>query len=461
MGRGRVSAGDGRARLRNRSDPGDEARHQDPHAESAPFRRRALPLPRRATLRPENGGSGKMDRDRVSARKLHLMFLCGEYPPSPHGGIGTIVQLLARRLVEVGVQVTVIGTYVGLPADEHSSDEGVAVIRLASKGSGFYALVDERRQWRFITEYSQANSVDAIEGSELAFWAAPRRTPLRVIRMHGGHRFFADAAGNPTKPLRAWLEKRSFERADGLIAVSQYVGERTFALLQVRGQVFEVIPNVADTRLFSPDPSVHRERGSVFYFGALCEKKGVRQLLQAWPSVVDARPEARLTLAGRDTKTGPDGLSYRAAVLDEVPRDVVRTIEFLGYVPHQEIPTLLSRSELCVLPSHMEAHPLAWLEVMSSGTPLIGGDVGPARETILPGVTGELVDPHDPVAIGSLIIELLADRPRRELLGSEGARAVADYTVDRCAERTVDFYNRLLGASGAAGAATPGPPTQR
>lgn len=61
---------------------------------------------------------------------MHICYLCSEYPPAPHGGIGTFVQTTARALVGRGHHVTVIGfNDVDLPAKEDDAGFKCSVCR--------------------------------------------------------------------------------------------------------------------------------------------------------------------------------------------------------------------------------------------------------------------------------------------------------------------------------------------
>ena len=157
---------------------------------------------------------------------MHICFLCNEYPPSQHGGVGTAVQTLARGLMERGHQVTVVGLY-SLYGDEEDDDRGVRVVRLARSRipkTGF--IVNGARLRRALYEINGRCPIDVLEGPESSLATVPSDFPAhKVIRMNGGHHFFSVELGEKPKPWRSWLERRSFDRADSICAVSRYVAE--------------------------------------------------------------------------------------------------------------------------------------------------------------------------------------------------------------------------------------------
>lgn len=376
---------------------------------------------------------------------LHLCFLCNEYPPEPHGGVGSLVQALGRALVARGHDVTVLGVSASRPGVE--DDEGVRVVRLPHarlRGTGF--VVHGRRLRRALAQVHRERPVDVVEGQEGALAVLPRRRPYRtVIRMNGGHHFFATTLGRAPRPWRSWIERRSFRRADHLCAVSAYVGETTRSLLHLGDRPITVLPNAVDTERFRPS-AVDGDPNRIAFAGTLCEKKGIRQLLEAFPAVLARHPDAQLDVAGRDW-VDEDG-SFRARLEAALDPDTAAHVHFLGPVDHEALPDVLARASVCAFPSHMEAMPLAWLEGLAVGRPVLAGDIGPAPEVIEDGVSGVLCDPFDPAAIADALNALLDDGARRAALGREARRrAESEFSIRVMVERNEAFFSACATAA--------------
>ncbi len=384
---------------------------------------------------------------------MHIAFICNEYPPGPHGGIGTWTRTMARRLVADGHRATVIGTY-STVSDQVDDDRGVQVIRLGSTSrlAGVRAVLDQRRLWQRLAAAHAEHPLDVVEGPEPSLWAAPRRTGFpTVVRMHGGHRFFAEAEGRPTAPIRRRVEARSVRRADDLVAVSAYVAGRTRQLLVLGDREVTVIPNPVDVDQFAPstlprsgsaEPSGQRD--IVLFLGTVCEKKGVRQLVEGFPTVVARVPDARLLVAGRDQLDPASGTSFTERLRSSVPADLTDSIEFVGPVDHEDVAALIARADVCAMPSHMEAQGLVWLEVMASGRALVASTAGPGPEIVEDGVSGVLVDPHDPDAISGAIIALLTDGELRTRVADGGRTRVVDrFSLDQLVEVNVAHYRTV------------------
>ena len=75
---------------------------------------------------------------------MHLVYLCGEYPPASHGGIGSFTRAMAHAMTARGHTVTVLGVQRGLSAVPDERDGLVRVLRLPSCGGGVGALADAR-----------------------------------------------------------------------------------------------------------------------------------------------------------------------------------------------------------------------------------------------------------------------------------------------------------------------------
>jgi glycosyltransferase involved in cell wall biosynthesis len=369
----------------------------------------------------------------------------------PHGGVGSFTQGLATALVRRGHQVTVIGIY-PVKRTIVSDDCGARVIRVPHSQiprTGF--LVNQLRLSRALKAVHRERPIDAIEGPEGAFAMIGKRFPApKVIRMHGGHRFFFTTLGQQPRPWRSWLESRSFACADHLCAVSHFVANTTGRLLHLGNRPISVLPNPVDTDMFRPRADATEDPGLMVFVGAICEKKGIRQLVEAMPLIRQAVPDVRLHAYGRDTHTGTPPQSFMDTLRRLVPADMADRIIFKGAIERRKVPEVLARASVCVFPSHMEALPIAWLEAMSMGKAVIASRTGPGPEVIENGVSGLLCDPHDPRSIAQAATLALQQPLLRERLGQAArARVLAHFAEDVMVGRNESFYRECVGRSGA------------
>ncbi|MDQ3010054.1 MAG: glycosyltransferase family 4 protein [Acidobacteriota bacterium] len=359
--------------------------------------------------------------------------------------MGSFTQTLARALAARKHQVSVVGFYPRHRAGEEN-DEGVSIIRLPHAelaGTGF--IINGSRLRGALRQLHSRTPINIIEGPELSLAIIPEDFPAaKVIRMNGGHQFFAATLKAKPRRWRSWLERRSFSRADHLCAVSHYVAETTRGLLQLGDQPIEILPNPVDTSRFQPKLPEFEEDGLILFAGTVCEKKGVRQLVQAIPQIVAAAPNARLWIAGRDWHDPHTGESFIEKLRRMIPAELTDRIIFKGMVEHAQLPEMMAQASVCVYPSHMEAMPLAWLEGLAMGKAVVASQTGPGPEAIEDGVSGLLCNPHDPGSIAEKIILLLKDGDlRRRLKQQARQRAVNLFAVEALASRNEEFYSRI------------------
>jgi glycosyltransferase involved in cell wall biosynthesis len=379
---------------------------------------------------------------------MHICFITSEFPKTgfPHGGVGTFVATLGKALVQKGIEVSVVGlNYVDKEEKEHV--DGINVYRVTSKKvKGLQWYYNTQAVARQIKEVHKNTTIDFVETAELGLAFLPRIKTIQYgIRMHGGHHFFAKAENRKVEWWKVFQEKRSFRKADCILAVSNYVAETTRELLHLTNKSVKVIYNPIDMNKFHQSDIHKIEQHSLFFAGTLIEKKGIRQLVQSLNYLVDKYPDVHLYIAGRDANLPGTNIPYRPILEKEINEKIKTHITFLGVVPNTEIKNHIERAQICCYPSHMEAMPLAWLEVLAMGKTFIGGITGPGPEAVLNGVTGILANPHDPKDIAEKI-KFLFDNPEKgiEMGTAARARVLKEFDIEVIVERNIDFFSKHL-----------------
>lgn len=379
-----------------------------------------------------------------SSKPLELCFICPEYPPGPHGGIGTMTQVLARALVARGHGVRVIGVYRrDYPAPDYEVDQGVRVWRRRAHPYHLGWVADRYQLFRVVASWSRRREIDVVEVPDYGGWAAgwPRlRVPV-ITRLHGSGTYFRAEAGRPARRTTFWLERAAFNRADAWCAVSRYTAERTRCLFG--------LPRGPGALLYNPVDQCFEVRplaGScdVVFAGALAAKKGIISLIRAWPRVLDACSGARLHTFGKDV-TAPGGGSMQAYLRTQLDDETAKTVLFHGHVAREELFRAYQGARLAVFPSYAEAFALAPLEAMACGCPVIHTRRGPGPELICDDRDGLLVDPDRPEEIGAAIVRLLADDQAATRLGQAGqARARDCFSLPVLVPQNEAFYASCL-----------------
>jgi glycosyltransferase involved in cell wall biosynthesis len=161
----------------------------------------------------------------------------------------------------------------------------------------------------------------------------------------------------------------------------------------------------------SPDSPV------VCFVGRLDEQKGIVFLLDAWKHILIRHPEARLVLVG-------DG-NLRDRVRNYVDQyGLAGSVHLAGF--RKDVPHLLSRSTLLVLPSLWEGFGYAAVEAMAAGLPVVATATSSLPEVVEDGKTGILVEPRNSRAIADAVTGLLNNITLARRLGEFGRRRVRE-----------------------------------
>lgn len=376
---------------------------------------------------------------------MHIVFITGEYPSlnEKHGGVGTFVKVLAMQLRIREVKVSVVGIY-NLSKDESFVEEGIDIYGVAAsrwKWGKFYQ--NSRRLRKALTAIHCKNPIDIVEGAELTFAFFPYNTPYKkVIRMHGGHHFFAVTLGKQPALWRSFQEKQSFKKADSVIAVSNYVGQKTEELVNIN-EGFKVIYNPIDTNRFYHSDSQKVLPNTLLFIGTVCEKKGVRTLLKAMDKVVDEIPDVVLNIIGRDWFY-PDGKSYKAEMQGLMSNTLKEHVHFIGVVPHDELPQWIEKSEVCIYPSLSESFGLTVLEAQSMAKSVLISDIEVFKEIVSEKEAiffkkGEAID------LSGKLINLLHNKAEAVEMGIRARKNILDrFDIKKIVEENIHYYKTII-----------------
>jgi glycosyltransferase involved in cell wall biosynthesis len=204
-----------------------------------------------------------------------------------------------------------------------------------------------------------------------------------------------------------------------------------------------VVPNGIDMRVFSPRPQKQTRAelglGDLPLFvcaGRLDPGKGTHHAIRALALLADRGHAATLAVLGE----GPEQERLEALAGD---LGLASRVVFTGPQPHDVLVLYLAAADAFLFPTELnEAAPLAPLQALACGTPVIASGVGSIPELIeRPGENGLLVRPGEPEALAAAMQRVLLDANLRQRLRRGGiARARAEYTLEKMVERTLAVY---------------------
>ena len=378
---------------------------------------------------------------------MHICFITNEYPKHnfPHGGVGTFIKVFAKQLNSCNYKVSIVGINNYTKVDEHEDDGGISVYRLKPKKlKGITWLLNNLSINSKIKSIDKTHKIDIIETAELglAFISKIKSTKY-LIRLHGGHHFFAESENRKVTKWKAFQEKRSFKRADGFVAVSNFVKSHTEKYLSYHNKPLVVLSSPVNTDLFTPNDNFSIDNNNITFVGTVCEKKGIRQLILAMGALNRNYPELRLNIYGRDWLFN-NGESYIQMLKNNYSDIIEKCISFKGSVPYNEVPNVYSKAVVCVFPSHMETQGLVALEAMLMQKAVIFTQNGPGPELIKDKETGLLCNPIDPEDIKNKI-EWILNHPaeRKEIAKRARDFAYENFKLEILTKKNIEFYNLL------------------
>ncbi len=341
-----------------------------------------------------------------------------------YGGIGVANQGVAEWLAKQGLDVHVVCISPGGACGVHNAN-GVTVHAAAGCSVRRIGGLATRFHVSRVTAHVMGRADGVVICSDYAgplVWKGFRQ-PL-VTELHGCATLNAAATGTRLSPLHRWLERRTVAMADSIRAVSRYTGSVTLRLMGLN-TAFRVVPNAVDLDVF-PYRIGGEPSGGVVFVGKLSSLKGVHVLAEAVGDVFASVRGATLTFVGHDTNEGGSPVAQR--LLASVGASHRDRVLFTGRLARDGVAARLRAADVFVLPSVVEAQPIAVLEAMASGAAVVASRRGGIPEVVADGVTGLLADPESPQTFSSAIRLLLEDHDlRRGLVVSARSQVEAAY----------------------------------
>lgn len=382
----------------------------------------------------------------MSRRVSRVVF----FEPYPHlyGGGQRSTHLLASALIGQGWWVTVITPAIGAMTDRLSADAIPWLVvplpaelgTFGHRTTGLAALRAMSRlpiAWVRLAATIRHLRPDIIHATNVrgAVLAGPVGRALRIPVVWHVHQSEARSALNRlASGLAARVVIPSPSGLPGLVGV--------------RPERVIIIPNGVTPEAFKVDLDrrasnleVRSDSGPTLVTAArLIPEKGLDVLVEAIPLLLLEHPDLLVIVFGAPQEGYEEHYRHLAEIIAERRLGTVMT--FAGDV----------RSPFChyanariyVQPSRSEVLPLAILEAMAVGLPIVASDVGGVSDLVEHGRTGLLVPPDDPPALAGAIHSLLVDPDRAAVLGRAGAdKALAGFSVEVMTKRWQSLYDEL------------------
>ena len=258
--------------------------------------------------------------------------------------------------------------------------------------------------------------------TEASCWAAPTLVTLHV----------------PLTPAELRPEAQSgpvTRRADWVVACSRSLLNETRAMMP------EITSRSSFVHTGLPMPSLPPaapvlDPPTLLCIGRLVKQKGFERAIEALAIIRARLPTARLIIAGDGELR--EALERRAAALG-----VADAVELTGWVQPRDVPALLNRASVVVVPSQWESFGLVALEAAQMARPVIAFRVGGLPEIVADGRTGLLVDAGDTTALAAAILRALLKPGEAAEMGRRARERAKTFSAVRYADAFEAVYRRL------------------
>jgi alpha-1,3-rhamnosyl/mannosyltransferase len=228
------------------------------------------------------------------------------------------------------------------------------------------------------------------------------------------------------------LAANILQKADALIAISENTRTDAIRVLGIDPERVQVIyPGVPE--VYFGAQARPAEHPYVLYVGTIEPRKNVDTLLDAWQSF-RLRNDFDLVIVG-SSGWGSEKTMERLAARPQ-------GVQYLGYVPEDELPGLTAGATAFIYPSLYEGFGFPVAQAMAAGVPVITSNT-----SCLPEIAADsalLVDPRSPAELQAALEKLLTSQSMRDRLREAGTDRAREYRWDNCARRSLDFFRRLV-----------------
>lgn len=381
---------------------------------------------------------------------MRVMMATWEYPPDKVGGIASHVHDLSRSLVRMGHDVHIL-----THGKENSEDyqSGITIHRIKSVENSTdtitWSVALSHKMEKEAIRLHKQQKFDVVHAHD--WMMVPVGSSIKKLlniplafTVHSTEYGRSGVHDAYTKMIND-LEWYGTYEAQQVITVGKDFSKEVKSLFNVPDNKLHYIPNGVEIEKF--DGPLARPRNDfvadwekmVFFCGRMTHVKGVHNLIEAMPSILNEHPETKFILAGK----GPGLEDYRSRVKS---LGVAEKTYFPGFVDDDTLISLYRMADLTVAPSLYEPFGIVALESAAARRPTIGSFVGGLKDTIVNEFTGLHNIPGNGGSIADQVNRALCDGSWRNWLGNNGRKHVEDnFMWNKIAVWTTGVYGRALG----------------
>lgn len=392
-----------------------------------------------------------IDKKITETINMNICYVCNEYPDGPHGGVGTMTQLLAEELNKRNHSVKVIGVYdKSYPSPLFEIKNGVEIFRVKvniknsfSSFYGYYKVSKKIKQW---IKNEQIDIIESPDSYGLFSLFSTFKKPF-VLRAHGNNTYFGAILGNHVSNKTKQYEKHLYRKAFAVCAVSEFTANKMKALMDYNNKI-DIIYNGIDLQSINgvTNSLVNSNQSycNIVFSGTLIKKKGIYELVNAIILLLKKGHDIKISINGKDTINPVTGKRVKEELQNLIPTEYIECFDFKGHVTRRELFEQFKTCKIAVFPSYSEAFAMAPLESMACGTPTVYSSSCSGEELIENKVDGILIDPTSELSIANGIEFLLCNPDEALKIGNRGRAKIENlFSKETMTLNTLNYYERI------------------
>ena len=344
---------------------------------------------------------------------------------------------LQRFLEKKDIQIT----FLSLRENQHKEfTPNIQVIGLKRYNYPFRIVIHEIQGFIISPTWEQFDIVHSHSIYELLPWIS-KGIPT-IFTLHGmfwrekeyGNKILGEywASANMTRL------KLCYPRLASLVAISPYVVNELVSLGFDVSKA-EIIENPVSDEFFN---TKKREENLILYPATIIPRKNQLGFLKAVRQVHEELRDFKIVL------TGSGDPKYFNAIKEFIRKHKLKNVKFTGKIAYEHLIMLYSKASVVALTSFQETLPMAVLEALATGTPVIASNVGGIPYMVQQNRTGFLVNPNEPKDIAEKLLILASDKNTRKKMGRRARKhAEKRWKAEIIARKHLNLYLEVANQS--------------
>jgi glycosyltransferase involved in cell wall biosynthesis len=368
----------------------------------------------------------------LNATGNKITVLVTTIPPEAKGGIVALHRVLFRQSIGQNHGLALFPVASPAPYKERLP---ARLYRVFVRAIDFSFLLLKDRSIKIVHVNSSPDSRAILRDSLFIMisWLMGKKI---ILQLHST----IDAYENPK--VVEWIKKRMFTLCDKILVFSKNDGNKIKPMVPM--EKIEIFPNAVNADdfknkdwSFKRNLSIPEEGEIVLFLSRLFREKGVFDLIESIPEVIGEFEKVYFVFAG----DGPDKPGMEEACKR---KEIDKVVRFTGNLQEEDVRKAFSCADIFVLPSYTEGMPMAILQALAAGLPVIATPVGAIPDFIKDGINGFLVQPHSPGQLAEKLMLLLRDAGIRKKMADVNIQlAEKEFDVKVVSNRLEQLYEML------------------